>query len=712
MANTSLFDSTDPLSPSTSAPPAGIPLSEQMLPPAPPLPLPPPSYSRLSPDTLYEMLASLRSVVQAANQLDGAIDPLPDNAPGAHGEDGLEVLTAVRKSLDQLWWSSSPLLLAAAEVLADASREVRWRKPFGDAGILQFFLALISTQGVAGDLMLHSLRLVGNSCADTDENRARILSSNYIVSIINQLRNPEILHITVPVLFNVCVDYEPAQLQAASANLSHELLRLLLSDRHRNLDFQATLAYILQLIELIVSLPNGTSNSPDNALSVLFKVASKPEINLENYLASVNLAMAHLADPRFQKHLLSQKMLEIPLSIVEKSFSRYSPQDISGELSSASIKSLGGTLPEDVASLISQMRSSLIQTLSEISALPEFPLKYSMNSTLVKSLRSFLDQPQAQLQTCACIMLGNLARSDDPCRIMIHRFGIHKSLITLLKESNDSQALHAAAGYLKNLSLLIDNKNTIGRAGLIEVICRLWSMDASPQIQYAGVSLARQVISGSPENIQCLLSSLSPDPDSPANTRTYLSLLLSLYEKSDHLPTRTEIARTITAIFRALNSPFPKEAVAETQFRLFSLHQDVGRPLATMVCQDKWPVVRSEGWFAFALMARTIEGAACVNHALYDFEAFRLLIETVTQRKVIPGRELDDFSLASPGVTEPELAEESTEATKGREMKRIDRENALVLVSELLKNWGEHPDVVRKKVFEDLLHGRAAENMT
>jgi len=43
-----------------------------------------------------------------------------------------------------------------------------WRAPYGQSGILKFFLEVIaSTEEIDTDLLLHSLRLVGNSCADT-----------------------------------------------------------------------------------------------------------------------------------------------------------------------------------------------------------------------------------------------------------------------------------------------------------------------------------------------------------------------------------------------------------------------------------------------------------------------------------------------------------------------------------------------------------------
>lgn len=41
----------------------------------------------------------------------------------------------------------------------------------GESGILDSFLPILATEGVQEPLMVHVLRLVGNSCADTGKPR-------------------------------------------------------------------------------------------------------------------------------------------------------------------------------------------------------------------------------------------------------------------------------------------------------------------------------------------------------------------------------------------------------------------------------------------------------------------------------------------------------------------------------------------------------------
>lgn len=43
----------------------------------------------------------------------------------------------------------------------------KWRLLYGTTGILDFYLRVVATHGVNNEILLHALRLIGNSCADT-----------------------------------------------------------------------------------------------------------------------------------------------------------------------------------------------------------------------------------------------------------------------------------------------------------------------------------------------------------------------------------------------------------------------------------------------------------------------------------------------------------------------------------------------------------------
>lgn len=80
-----------------------------------------------------------------------------------------EKLKGITLTLDRLWWAGQDSLAKAAEMLADGSRDARWRIPYGTSGLLDAFLIIVSSPDIITPLRVHALRLIGNSCADTGE---------------------------------------------------------------------------------------------------------------------------------------------------------------------------------------------------------------------------------------------------------------------------------------------------------------------------------------------------------------------------------------------------------------------------------------------------------------------------------------------------------------------------------------------------------------
>jgi hypothetical protein len=90
---------------------------------------------------------------------------------------------------------------------------------------LKFFLDVISLKDeVDTNLLLHSLRVIGNSCADTgrllfipllslyanlylDENRDIVVQGNHTLAIIQHFLDPELVFVAIPVIYNICMDY-------------------------------------------------------------------------------------------------------------------------------------------------------------------------------------------------------------------------------------------------------------------------------------------------------------------------------------------------------------------------------------------------------------------------------------------------------------------------------------------------------------------------
>ncbi|RAK98021.1 ABC1 kinase family protein [Aspergillus ibericus CBS 121593] len=495
-----------------------------------------------------------------------------------------EALKNIPDILHRLWQCRSLYLVPAAEALANGSRDPLWRASFGQTGVLDFFLQLIaSKETVDNKLLLHALRLIGNSCADTNENRETVVKYNYTSAILQHSSNPELIQVVIPVLYNICIDFEPAQTQLAANRVVYILLRLVKDGALKDND--ALLDYVFELVEL------------------------------------------------------------------------------------------------DTQAL-AQSRLKINQILAEISALASFAECYPLDSPLAQFLKTWLKSQEDQLQICACVILGNLARSDTICEKMIQDLEIHEELISILKGDVRGAVLHSALGYLKNLAIAGNNRLILGEAGIIPAVSRLWQYESVPQVQFAATSIARQVIVAAMDNISRLLERLPADEHDPTNERTYLSLLLALFQKTDSIPIKTEIGRIVASICRTLvpKSRGEEPTAVALLTRVFDLHEDISLPLGAMITQSQWPVVRSEGWFALALMASSKAGATAISRSLQRMEILPLLEETLS---VKPSEPTDE--------TEPVQAKK-------------DRDNIIVLMQVLLKNDPDALPESSKSTLQELMH--------
>ncbi|KAK2626870.1 hypothetical protein QTJ16_004045 [Diplocarpon rosae] len=465
--------------------------------------------------------------------------------------------------------------------------------------------------------------------------------------------------------------------------------------------------------------PSDPELAPESTPIVLLKLAADQElpVDMDDFMALVNTAIAYLKYERYQKALISRGALDGTLAVLVDSYRRFDSHSSKPKLGAAK------SSDQDGAKALSQMRTNFIQVLSDVSALSDFQETCPVTSPFSSSLQRWLSSPHLQLQVCSCIMLGNIARSDTACEMFVHVSQVHKLLISILVDATDSQLLHATIGFLKNLAMPAKNKELLGDADLFDVLPRLWTLDVLQPVQFSAISLARQLTVGNFNNVRRICKRLSEDEETPY-THTKLSLLIALFERTDVEPIKMEIARLVTSICRVLSTGVGRDTTEAEMSRVrnhfFTLHPDIGRPLSFMVSQTKWPVVRSEGWLVFALLARTPEGAQCVSDLTQDVTVFRLLVEMLTGKPVVdstPSSSSPSSSISpcSPPSTppvpsiHPELEAHTSESVqphaKDNEIVRLDRENALVLINELLKNRGAQMEVMRRTQFEDLLRG-------
>ncbi|KAK9419627.1 putative UNC-45/Cro1/She4 central domain-containing protein [Seiridium unicorne] len=607
-----------------------------------------------------------------------------------------------------------------------------WRLSLGQSGVLEFFLGLIGKDGLRQAITVHTLRVIGNSCADTDENRARVVASNCMPKIVNCLNNDSTLLFAIPVLFNVCVDYEPAQVAAYKAGINPELVSLISSPRITSVE--AFMSIICKLLALVASQePEANFVHPATPF-ILFTLATSPRslANLEDFLGQTSVALTYLSNQSFQDAFLEAPD-SIPLFL--KAFSK-----------ACTNFDLDVADPDEAAEL-KKVKSVFTQAMADISANPLFASACPIDGAEIQALQEWIGSPYVELQSAACLALGNVARSDEVCTALVQQSAIHRPLVAILSNPSniDAQLLHSTLSFLKNLAIPASNKALLGEAGLFEphVLPRLWALDTQIQVQFTAVSLTRLLLVSSPENVKRTCAPLSADPSSPAYERTQLNSLLSLFLRSDQEPTKTEAARAVAAVLRVLHSssdvaallPAPSASSSPESFApsalesFYANHDTLPDALTFLGSQQKFPVLRSDLWFVMALMSRSPPGAEVVATCLQNIELLRALLQTVTGRDMLVGREVEMLAAGDapygsaaighshtqdlvagsvqdetgvpgiPGGLEPQQVDPAKKAG----MARVDRENGLVLIAELLRRCPDKLSVLPLETFQEIL---------
>ena len=268
---------------------------------------------------------------------------------------------------------------------------------------------------------------------------------------------------------------------------------------------------------------------------------------------------------------------------------------------------------EDEAQLLA-LRSALSATLWEITLLKEFSVNYSPVSDFVRRLTSWLSVDEPQMQLCACSILRNVASSDQNATDMVMILKVHWLLRSHLDGSSNLQVLEESVRLMKNLAVPAANKKELEN---FESITSLWSRFESPTLHYAAAGLVRQLIRGCFDNVQLFLR-----PNTSAENDSYASRLLHLYDSTQDLAIKTEIARTIVEMWRTANSGDSEEtrfrvSLVETAVHDVNLRPDeMVKPVLAMLVESKNPSLVTEGWFGLVLMASSEEWVQAIYNAL------------------------------------------------------------------------------------------------
>jgi len=456
---------------------------------------------------------------------------------------------------------------------------------------------------------------------------------------------------------------------------------------------------------------------PSTPFVLLSLANDQPEpLVAEDFLAKVSAALMYLSRDGDQRTFLEKPgAIEMAINVYRKTCTCLDTRQMDAE-DQAQHK---------------QIQTTFISTLADLSAQPSFNLLCPIDEPLARTLQTWIRGPSSQLQSAACLMLGNIARSDEVCKRLVHHSAIHDHLVAILrdKENADAIHLHCVLSFLKNLAIPQENKLIVGNSGLLDadMLPRIWDIDTQPQVQFAAVSLCRLLLLGCSPNVRRVCAPLQVDepkselenrPSSPTSSvtlgarrnsgRTALHGLLDLNARSDYEPVQMESARAVAAVCRSLHTyrdahrlgqdPDLASRFLPTYYSLefsssshdspdaalaafYQHHPTIADVMASLAIQTKFPALRAEVFLIFSIMARTRSGFGVIARAVHKRE-FAAAIEAVAGGK---GKE-EHTNTAVDNGAENQVSTSST--STALPLKEV-RSNALAFIATILR---ECPD--------------------
>ena len=468
-----------------------------------------------------------------------------------------------------------------------------------------------------------------------------------------------------------CID--PAKAAAAVIRLDFTLSGYLAGQRIPD----AGLEYATELLTWTTEKLTAAQFNDDVSLdtfSDLLKVAL--DYDEDHYHEYVAILVHYLQDPEFQAKVATPELLNNLITLMLDFECRLPPELVDAVFDELAISQGAEKTSSDHTTVL--LAAQMIGTISAVSATDAFAQQFNVRSPVIETVRAKLSASTSPSTICACVMLGNLAMSDEVCTDMIQIMELHLPLAKILASSTKPALLYAAAGFMRHLTFPEVNRAPLADAGLLQTcVALLKQKDAA--VRGEAAAIIGKLVTGNLHNIIKVVcekvgETIVPDAHAVAGVEassesTILhQIIKQALAPAGPLPSTAmknptiELSRVIVTILRFLGRPSAEDNVDAIREQMLNVPL-IARPLAKLVRQRFYADARSEGLLGMGLLAQSPQGTKLVIEEVKEDDG---LLEAIKE-----------FAEGKEGG-----AEQQTGSASGR-----DYQNAVVLLQALQNNW-------------------------
>ncbi|KIW34013.1 uncharacterized protein PV07_00815 [Cladophialophora immunda] len=472
------------------------------------------------------------------------------------------------------------------------NNEMRWASP--PDCIVEVARRVVSgmTPASTSEQSRSALRIIANCCADNNINRSVIIERGGIETMLGMVRQGRECDLVIPTLYNVCVDYdEPARnaegepwasLQERAArgeevdsntavNAAEQRLGTYWSPHERVTSFeillkakdsgQVSLGTLADLVEMASRVALcGTDN-----------FVHKANGNAPGALVDIDTTADIVQSLLTQGVALAKEDIDCRASICQAVLNLLSQPDthrfVAGDFRMIwnlihlphATDGLGvetDDADEDEPAL-APYQKAILKMVYSISASEKYEQVSGPQSPLIRGCIEALDVDRPHdLLASICVLLANSTVSKERAEQLIRSAPkIASFLSDLIIKSTDAGVLLPALNLATRLSLCREGQDAFHHTEMVAAVSAVLAPSTSEvdslrlEVQRDAVVLVRLMIKGRVE----YLSDLGLTSEDMAHTKM-IARIFSLFEKTSHRETKTEIGRLSIEILRTLLS--------------------------------------------------------------------------------------------------------------------------------------------------------------
>nr|XP_031841085.1 rap1 GTPase-GDP dissociation stimulator 1-B isoform X1 [Nomia melanderi] len=415
---------------------------------------------------ITKLLEKLRFVVKSEKEIEDIIqvlDSIVNVSKTSIGEFNEFAVDDVFLTL--LYHESKEIIAKTAKAIAEIAKSERGREKCTTTDIVNALINLLKDDRV--DVLTQTSRALGNICYQNENGQKFVEDQNGLKSILAVLEKsvtlknvegaPFLRNVVAGLLLNFLIDRSSVNVQALQQEIVPTICSVLEIDGTAGGE---SAMHMLQILGILDDADIEFLN--ERLIKILVDILTS---DTSSELSGMCLELLHgQAENENAKLLLAKAgVCELLLKLLEK-HSPYCTDEVARSVLKVACNLIILVLTGD------QSMNSLYD---------------NSNGVVYKKLVEWLDSEDKDLQITAVLAMGNFARTDAHCKLMVTQ-GVHRSLLKLLQDNNtdtaDIRFQHALLSALRNFVISPDNKLVILKDGLIDILHSMLSIPSYPVV--------------------------------------------------------------------------------------------------------------------------------------------------------------------------------------------------------------------------------------